>query len=159
MYIMVHTAFVHYLDQLDNLTNSLDIPILMDKTTFEQTLPISLNASIFYTDLLTAPKTLKDFVHWYHDKKEIFDVKRRHTNMDSDLPNKDFFFNNFTIDVFLFVAEIISLLVMTLVMYILCKHIKLKMLVASIALQQIKEIGAVTRQEDITPNIECTCNM
>ena len=30
------------------------------------------------------------------------------------------------------------------------------MLVTSIDLQQIKEVGAVTRQEDIMPNIECT---
>ena len=33
---------------------------------------------------------------------------------------------------------------------------KLRMLVASPALQQIKEVGAVTRQEDIMPSIECT---
>ena len=48
---------------------------------------------------------------------------------------------------------------MILVMYILFKHIKLKMLVSSPALQQIKDVGAVTRQEDITPNIECTCKI
>ena len=48
---------------------------------------------------------------------------------------------------------------MTLVMYILCKQTKHKMLVTSITLQQIKEVGAVTRQEGITPNIECTCKI
>ena len=42
-------------------------------------------------------------------------------------------------------------------MYILCKHMKLKILVSSIALQQIKDVSAVTRQEDIMPNIEYTC--
>ena len=36
---------------------------------------------------------------------------------------------------------------------------KLKTLVSSLALQQMKEVGAVTKQEGITlvPNIECTC--
>ena len=34
---------------------------------------------------------------------------------------------------------------------------KLKTLVASLALQQIKEVGVVTKQEGIMPNIECTC--
>ena len=43
MYFMVNTAFVNYLDQIDSLTDTLDGLIIMDKTTFEQTLPISLN--------------------------------------------------------------------------------------------------------------------
>ena len=73
------------------------------------------------------------------------------------MPNKNFFSNNFTMDVFLFVAAIISLLVMILVMYILCTHMKLKMLITSIALQQIKEVGTVYRHEDTMLNIECTC--
>ena len=97
---MVNTAIVHYLHQIENLTNSLDIPILMDRTTFEQTLPISLDASNIDTDLLTAPRTLKDFVHQYHHRKEFSNLKEMHTNTDSYLPKKNFFFNNFTIDVF-----------------------------------------------------------
>ena len=39
MYFMVNTAFVNY---LDNLTESLTFPILLNITTHEQTLPISL---------------------------------------------------------------------------------------------------------------------
>ena len=38
-------------------------------------------------------------------------------------------------------------------------HIKLKTLVTSLALQQIKEVAAVSRQEDILPYIECTCKI
>ena len=41
---------------------------------------------------------------------------------------------------------------MTLAMYLLCKHKKIKKLVATLAMQQIKEVGAVT-QEEI--NTEC----
>ena len=137
MYFMVNKAFVNYLDQFENLNDSLDSSILMDKTMFEQTLLIALNANKFDSDLLTAPKILKDFVHQYHKKKEILDLKERHINMNSELPNKIPFFNNFTTDVFLFIAVIISLLATTLVMYILCKHMKLKALVPSLALQQI----------------------
>ena len=36
MYFMVNTAFVNYLDQMDNLTESLDVLILMEKTTFKK---------------------------------------------------------------------------------------------------------------------------
>ena len=78
--------------------------------------------------------------------------------MELGLPKK-FFSNNYTIDIFLFDTAIISLLVTTTVMYILCIHIKLKTLVTSLALQQIKEVGVVTKQEGITLalNIESTC--
>ena len=72
MYFMVNTAFVNYLKQIDNLTGTPEILILKNKTTFEQTLPVSLNISTFGSDLLTAPRTLKDFIHQYNQKKEIF---------------------------------------------------------------------------------------
>ena len=41
MYFKVNTAFVNYLDQFPNLTETLEFPIIKNKTTFEQTLPIS----------------------------------------------------------------------------------------------------------------------
>ena len=40
MYFTVNTAFVNYLDQLTNLIESLEILIIKNKTTFEQTPPI-----------------------------------------------------------------------------------------------------------------------
>ena len=72
MYFMVNTAFVNYLDQIDSLTETINVPILKNKTTCEQTLPISLNASKFDSELPTAPKTLKDFSYQYDHKKGIF---------------------------------------------------------------------------------------
>ena len=96
MYFMVNKTFVIYLDQLDNLTDSLDVLIIIDKTTFQQTLPISLNASTFDSDLLTAPKMLKYFVHQHHHKKkEIFDLQERQTIIDSEMTNKKFLFEQF----------------------------------------------------------------
>ena len=55
MYFMVNKAFVNYLDQFENLTDSLDSPILLNKTTFEQTLAMTLNESRFDSDLLREP--------------------------------------------------------------------------------------------------------
>ena len=66
MYFRVNTAFVNYLDQIDNLTETLE---LKNKTTFEQTLQLSLNISDFNSDLLTAPRTLKDCIHQYNCKR------------------------------------------------------------------------------------------
>ena len=68
MYFMVNTAFVNYLDSLDNLTDSLKFPILLNKMTYEQTLPISLKSFEFDPELLKAQKTLKDFVHQFQCK-------------------------------------------------------------------------------------------
>ena len=48
--------------------------------THEQTLPISLQSFEFNSDLLKAPKTLKDFVHQFWHKNEIFDSQERHNN-------------------------------------------------------------------------------
>ena len=88
---MVNTAFVNYLHQMDNLTDTIEFHILKNKITFEQTLPISLIMPKFNSDLLTAPRTLKDSIHQYSHKKEIFDLNERHDTMDESLPNKNFF--------------------------------------------------------------------
>ena len=82
MYFTVNTIFVNYLEQIDNLTETIDVPILKNKINFKQTLPISLNTSKFDSELLTAPKTLEDFIHQYNCKKEIFDLNERHDNTE-----------------------------------------------------------------------------
>ena len=93
---------------------------------------------------------LKDFVHQFQHKREIFDLQERHNNNNgSDLANKNSFFNNYIVDIFLFVTAIILLVVTTIVMYILCKHMKIRSLVNSLALQQIKEIGMVAKYKHV----------
>ena len=62
------------------------------------------------------------------------------------------------LNVFLLVTAIISLLVTILVINILHKHKKLKTLIASLALQQIKEIGVVGTQETSRYH-ECICKI
>ena len=89
--------------------------------------------------------------------KEIFDLEERHDNTDENLPNKNFFSNNFIVDVFLFIIARISLLVTALAIYLLCKHEKLRTLVASFALQQVREVGAATTQEDVI--MTCSCKI
>ena len=75
-------------------------------------------------------------------------MQKGHNN-GLDLANKNSFFNNDTINIFLFVTAVISLVVMSVVMYIICKHTKLKSLVTILALQQIGEVGAVAKQEHV----------
>ena len=73
----MNTAFVNY---LDNLTESLNFAILLNKMTHEQILHICQQSFDFVSVLLKAPKTLNDFVHQFWHKKEIFDLQERHNN-------------------------------------------------------------------------------
>ena len=52
----------------------------------------------------------------------------------------------------MFISAIISLLATTLTVYLLCKLKKLQMLIASLGLHQVKEVGTVTQKEI---NSEC----
>ena len=134
MNFMVNKAFVNYLDHLENLTDSLDVPIIMDKTNFSRDFTYIFKCLKLWFWLTNSTQGAKRLCSPVSSKKEIFDLQERHTITDSKLPNKNFLFNSFTIDVFLFITAIISLLVTTLVKYILCKHMKLQMLVTSLAL-------------------------
>ena len=82
----------------------------------------------------------------YNHKKEIFDLNERHDSTDL-ITNKNFFSKNYIVDIFVFITALITLLVTTLAIYPLCKHKKLRMLVVSPALQQVKEVGTVTQKE------------
>ena len=138
MYFTVNTAFINYLNQFSNVTESLEFPIIKSKSIFKQTLPISLHVSKFDSNLLTASNDLKDFIQWYTHDKEIFHLQERHNNTVL-ITNKKVFSDNYVIDIFLFIAAIISLLATTLTIYIICKHKKLRMLMASLVLHQLKK--------------------
>ena len=55
MYFIVNTAFVNYLDSLNNLTDSLKTLILLNTTTYKHVLTISLLSPEFDSKILTAP--------------------------------------------------------------------------------------------------------
>ena len=143
MYFTANLAFVNY---FDDLIDSLDTPILQNWTTQEQILPISLQSFEFNSSLLQTPKPLKDFIHQHKCKKEIFDLQKGHVDGNS-LGSKKFHFNRYIIDIFLFITALISLIGTMIVVYLGCKHAKLKSLVTSIALQQIKGMDAVSEQD------------
>ena len=85
-------------------------------------------------------------------QKDIFDVQERHDSMELNT-NKNSFSDNYIMDIFMFISAIISLLATTLTVYLLCKHKKLQTLIASLVLQQAKEVGAEVTQREV--NSEC----
>ena len=100
------------------------VPNNQKQTMFEQSLPISLNISKFDSTLLTASSNLKEFINSYTNHKEIFDLQERHDNMELNT-NKNFFSENYILDIFMFISVIISLLAIILTVYLVCKHKKL----------------------------------
>ena len=69
--------------------------------------------------------------------------------------NKNFFSDNYIVDIFVFISTIISLLTTTLTVYLLCKHKKIRALIASLVLHQVKEVGTISGSSGET-NSECT---
>ena len=155
MYFTVNTAFTNYINQF-NLTEELEMPLLTNKSTSEFTLLLFLNKSTFDDTLLPAPLTLKEYIAQYKHEKEIFDLKERHDidELDIEFPNKNFFTNNFIIDAFVFIIVIISLITTMIIIYTLFKHNKLRALVMSLALQQVKEVKAEEARDE---NYKCKC--
>ena len=79
MYFTVNTPFL-----IICITESLEFLLIRNKTTFEQTLPISLNVSKFDPTLLTASSNLKEFINSYTNYKENFDLQERHDSMEAN---------------------------------------------------------------------------
>ena len=124
----------------------------------DNTLLIFLNDTRFDKTLSSAPQTLKEYISQYKHKKEIFDLKERHDvdDIDGESPNKKFFSNNLIRDIFVFTVAIILAITTLIILYFLCKHNKLRALIASLALQQVKEVSATTMKQDTNNACNCT---
>ena len=151
MYFTVNTAFVNYFDIFPNLMEYPKFPIIKNRTTFKQTLPISLNISKFDKALQTASTDLKQFINSYTKQKEIFDLQESHDDNMKLSTNKNVYPDNYIVDNFMFISAVISLLATTLTVYLLCKHKKLGPLITSLVLHQVKDVGVEMQQT----NSEC----
>ena len=91
---------------------------------------------------------LKDFINSYTKHKEIFDLQERHDSDSTELnTNKNFFSDSYIVDIFMFILAVISLLATTLSVYLICTHKKLLALIATLVLNQVKEVSAVMQKE------------
>ena len=77
-----------------------------------------------------------------NNDKEFFDLQRRHTRHTFS-PNKNFFLNKI-VNIFIFISSIISIITITLVIYLFCKHKHIRTIVASLLLYKTKEVEART---------------
>ena len=84
-------------------------------------------------------------------------MKERHdTDTDIDSPNKNVLTNNLIVDIFIFTVAIILAITTLIILYLLCTHNKLKTLVASLALQQVKKVSTSAMKNDTNNACNCT---
>ena len=133
MYFVANTAFLNYFDEL---INTLDIPDFHNITKQEHVLPISLESNDFDEELLSAPKTMRDLVERYKQKKISFD--RQHNTLDNEKEDDNFIgtsiFDNLAFNIFIFVMLMVIKLIFT--------GEKMQALVANLAtIRGVKALG------------------
>ena len=152
MYFSINLAFTNYPDMLPNLTEPLTL--IRDRTHYEQPIPIHLNIPCYDNSLTNRPRKLKEFLDNYiHSTKdrEIFDLQESHTPHTFS-PYKNLFLNQI-VNIFTLTSSMISIITITLVIYLFCKHKHIRTIVASLLLCKAKEVEAKLTAE--TNNPEC----
>ena len=140
IYYTVNTAFMPYLDTFKEELELPSLEVNQNWTTQKQVLPILLQATPFHSKLHKAPGILKGLVQQYKQKSKMLDEAQ------NDKPKNEFF-DNIAIDIFLFVAAIISMLAVAAIIHLVCRHAKLKALLTGIAFQPVNQAEAVVVQQ------------
>ena len=140
---MANTAFLNYFDEL---INTLDIPAFHNITRQEHILPISLESNDFDEELLLAPKTLRELVDKYKQRKLSFN--KQHETLDNEKEEDSFietsFFDHLAFNIFIFVMAIISVIVMFIVIKLIFKGERMQTLLANLAM--IRGAKAITKE-------------
>ena len=140
MYFTINVAFANYLDQLDE---TIDIPIKRNWTHQMQVLQISIEAFNMSPGLLLAPKMLKEYINQYQENRKLMEIKEniiKETTFDT-------FLSSYIADIIVFATGILSVILTFVITYMLCRQSKLKSKLANMALQYVKTIEAATIKE------------
>ena len=128
------------------MINTLDIPFFHDITRQEHILPISLESDDFDKELLSAPKTLKELVEKYKQRKLTYN--KQHETLDNEKEDDNFIetsiFDHLAFNIFIFVMAVILVIVMFIVIKLIFKGEKMQALVANLAV--IRGVKAVNEK-------------
>ena len=103
MYFTVNLAFANYLDQLDE---TIDVPIERNWMHQMHVLPISIEPFYMSQNLLQAPKTLKEYINQYQENRKSWDIKEKMIKE----PTFNNFLSSYMIDVMMFVTGILTVI-------------------------------------------------
>ena len=143
MYFVANATFLNYFDEL---INTLDIPAFHNFTRQEHILPISLESNDFDEELLFAPKTLRELVDKYKQRKLNFDNQQKTLDNEEKVDNfiETSIFDHLAFNIFIIVMAIISVIVMFIVIKLIFKGEKMQMLLANLAM--IRGSKAITEE-------------
>ena len=145
MYFVANTPFLNYFDEL---INTLDIPDFHNITRQEHVLLISLESNDFDEQLLSAPKTLRELVERYKQKRISFD--KQHETLDNEKEDDGFIgtsiFDHLAFNIFIFVMAIITMIVIFIVIKLIFKGEKMQMLLANLAV--IRGAKAISKENE-----------
>ena len=143
MYFVANKAFLNYFDVL---IDTLDIPVLYNITKQEHVLPISLESDGFDEELLLAPKTLRDLVEKYKEKKISFD--KQYNILDDEKDDNSFtgtsIFDHLAFDIYILLMAIISVVIIFSVIKLIFKGEKMPALLTNLAL--VKGVKAINKE-------------
>ena len=149
MYFMANTAFLNY---VEGLIDTLNVPILQNMTTQEHILPISLESEDFDKELLAAPETLRELGENYKRKKPNFDKQHEKLDPVEDPGKETFIFDHLASNIFIFVMALIALIVTIIVIMLLGKETKMQVLITNLAMQ--KSVKVLTEEKENCSNYE-----
>ena len=147
MYFTVNLTFANYLDQLDE---TIDVPIERNWMHQMHILPISIEPFYMSQSLLQAPKTLKEYINQYQENRKSLYIKEKMIKE----PTFNTFLSSYMTGVVMFVTGILTVILTFVIMYLLCGQPKLKSIVANLALQCIKTVEAAEIKEINSCNLE-----
>ena len=104
----------------------------------------------FDSKLLEAPKILKEYVNQYQQKKQVLDKNRNNDKI------KHSFLDNYIMDIFLFIAAILSVIATAAIVHLICKHAQLKALLTGIAFQPVGQTEAMFGSNNESGHCKCT---
>ena len=143
MYFVANTAFLNYFDEL---ISTLDILFFHNVTRQEHILLISLESDDFDQELLSAPKTLRNLVEKYKQRKLSFD--KQHETLDKENENDNFIgtsiFDHLAFNISIFVMAVILVIIMFIVIKLIFKGEKMRALVANLAM--LRGVKAISKE-------------
>ena len=136
---MFFTVNLAFLGHLEDLSEVLDTAIDRNWMHGKQILPILLESFVINSNLLQAPKTLKEYIKQLQEHN-----KKLHVNVSPHTTKSNFksFISSFITDIIGFVAALLTIITALVVIYIVIAHSKPITLVANIALQCIRRVEA-----------------
>ena len=140
MYLTVNLAFMDYLVQL-NVT--LNTPINRNWTHVKQPIPISLDSFQINPKLMHAPIMLKDFIEQYQKNRMTI------TKQENSKSKFQKFINSFLVDTLIFIAAILTVILVLVLIYVLTVQSKLRALISTIALQRIRTVEAPSTDKPV----------